>query len=213
MEEIAADVPPSPPPPPDRGLDLIAGLDTVDCLRRVLGRREAYVGLLRRFAVGQAGVIRDIRAALADGRRDDAERGAHTLKGVAGTIGAGQLQREAGDVEAALRHGAMPQAVAPLLDRAERSLDDLITALLHALPAESPVAPAATRVDAKALAAAVAGLDELLSSDAAEAIDAFEAAKPLLAAAFGDRSAQIETLVRGYRFEDALTALRKMARD
>ena len=209
--EIVADLPPSPPPPPDLGLDLIAGLDTADGMRRVLGRRDAYVGLLRRFVVGQAGVTRDIRTALADGRHDDAERGAHTLKGVAGTIGAGQLQREAADVEAALRHGAMPQAVAPLLDRAERSLDDLITALLHALPAESPVAPAVTSVDAKALAAAVAGLDELLSSDAAEAIDAFEAAKPLFAAAFGDRSAQIERLVRDYRFEDALTALREMA--
>jgi two-component system, sensor histidine kinase and response regulator len=209
--EIAADEPPSPLPPTDLGLDLIPGLDTADGMRRVLGRREAYVGLLRRFAAGHASSMRDIRTALADGRRDDAERGAHTLKGVAGTIGAGQLQREAAEVEAALRRGATPTEVAPLLDPAERTLEHLVTALLRALPAETQVAPAATSVDRAALAAAVAGLEQLLSSDAVEAIDAFEAAKPILAAAFGDRSAQIGKLVRGYRFEDALAALREMA--
>ena len=208
--EIAADAPAPPLPPTDLGLDLIPGLDTADGMRRVLGRREAYVGLLRRFAAGQPGAMRDIRAALADGRRDEAERGAHTLKGVAGTIGARQLQREAGDVEAALRRGASREDVAPLLERAERTLDDLITTLRRALPAESQIAPAATSVDRAALAAAVAALEELLSSGAAEAIDAFEAAKPILAAAFGDRSGQIGKLVRGYRFEDALAALREM---
>jgi two-component system sensor histidine kinase/response regulator len=206
--EIATDASAPPLPPTDHGLDLIPGLDTADGMRRVLGRREVYVGLLRRFA-GQAGAIREIRTALADGRRDEAERGAHTLKGVAGTIGAGQLQREAGEVEAALRHGATAEEVGPLLDRAERTLGHLTTALLGALPAESQVAPAPSSVDSAALAAAVAALEELLSSDAAEAIDAFEAAKPILAAAFGGRSEQIGELVRGYRFEDALAALRE----
>ena len=50
--------------------------------------------------------------------------------------------------------------------------------------------------DPDALAAAVAGLEQLLSREAVEAIDAFEAARPILAAAFGDRSAQIGKLVR-----------------
>jgi len=208
--EIVADAPAPPLPPTDLGLDLIPGLDTADGMRRVLGRREAYVGLLRRFVAGHAGAMRDIRAALADGRRDEAERGAHTLKGVAGTIGAGQLQREAGEVEAALRHGATAEEVVPLLDPAERTLDHLTTALLEVLPGESQVAPAPSSVDSAALAAAVEALEELLSSGAAEAIDAFEAAKPILAAAFGDRSGQIGKLVRGYRFEDALAALREI---
>jgi two-component system sensor histidine kinase/response regulator len=69
----------------------VPGLDADDGLRRVLGKREAYVGLLRTFASGQAGAPEAIRAALAEGRRADAERAAHTLKGVAGSIGARQL--------------------------------------------------------------------------------------------------------------------------
>jgi two-component system sensor histidine kinase/response regulator len=202
----------APPPDASRGpvLDLIPGLDAADGLRRVLGRREAYVELLRRFVIGHADVARDIRAALADGRAADAERAAHTLKGVAGSIGARQLSREAGEVEAALRRGAPPAEVEPLLDPAEQTLGDLITALLRALPPEAAATTPAASVDPEALAAAVARLDQLLSREAVEAIDAFEAAGPIFVAAFGERADRIGKLVRGYRFEDALTALRNV---
>jgi len=103
----ASSVPaPSPVSATGSMLDLIPGLDAADGLRRLLGRREAYVGLLRRFANGHADATREIRAALADGRDADAERAAHTLKGVAGSIEARQLHCEAGELEAALRHSA-----------------------------------------------------------------------------------------------------------
>jgi hypothetical protein len=52
----------------------------------------------------------------------------------------------------------------------------------------------------------------LLSSDAAEAIDTFEATAPILAPAFGERAAKIGEPVRDYRFEDALAALREVTR-
>jgi two-component system sensor histidine kinase/response regulator len=189
-------------------LEQIRGLDAADGLRRVLGRHDAYVGLLRRFANGHASAMRDIRTALAEGRHADAERVAHTLKGVAGTIGARQLQREAGEVEAALRRSAPAADVGPLLDPAERTLDDLITALQGALPPEAAATPVPAAVDPEALAAAIGRLDQLLSTDAAEAVDAFEMERPILTAAFGERAAQIGTLIRRYRFEEALDALR-----
>jgi two-component system sensor histidine kinase/response regulator len=167
--------------------------------------------LLRRFAIGHADVARDIRAALADGRAADAERVAHTLRGVAGSIGARELQSEAAAVEAALRHGAAWEEVEPLVDAVERTLGDLITALLRALPPEAAATAGTASVDPEVLAAAVARLDQLLSREAVEAIDAFEAAGPIFAAAFGERADQIRKLVRGYRFEDALAVLRDLA--
>jgi two-component system, sensor histidine kinase and response regulator len=203
---------PSPVPATEPILDLIPGLDAADGLRRVLGRREAYVGLLRRFAIGHADAAREIRAALADGRAAEAERAAHTLKGVAGSIGARQLQREAGEVEAALRRGANPVDVEQLIDPVEQTLDDLVTTLLRTLPPESQIAPVAASVEPDALAAAVVRLEQLLSSGQVEAIDAFEEAGPIFAAAFGQRAAQIGKLVRDYCFEDALAELRDMAR-
>ena len=186
----------------------IRGLDVADGLRRVLGRHDAYVGLLRRFANGHANAIREIRTALAEGRHADAERVAHTLKGVAGTIGARQLQREAGEVEAALRRRAAAADVEPLMDPAARTLDDLIAALLGVLPPEAEVTLASVLIDPNALAAVVGQLEELLSNDSPEAVDAFERERPILTAAFGERAAEIGTLIRRYRFEDALRALR-----
>jgi two-component system sensor histidine kinase/response regulator len=197
--------------PPDGGdwLHNIAALDAADGLRRVLGRQEAYVGLLRRFARTQASVIRDIRTALVEERHADAERAAHTLKGVAGSIGARQLQGEAGAVEAALRKGVGAAELDPLLEPAERTLEGLVSALLAALPPEVQVTPPPPTAEREALDAAVRRLEELLSQDAMEAIDVFAEAAPMLTAAFGERAGQIGTLVRDYCFEDALAALRQ----
>jgi two-component system sensor histidine kinase/response regulator len=190
----------------------IPALDAADGLARVLGRREAYVNLLRRFASSQARVFHEVRTALAEGRRADAERAAHTLKGVAGNIGARQLQSEAGAVEAALRDGRGPVALTPLLEAAEHTLDDLVAALLAAVPPEGESPAPASAVDAEALSAAAARLQRLLSEDAIEAIDAFEAAEPMLKAAFGERADRIGKLVRDYCFEDALVALQEANR-
>ena len=189
----------------------IPSLDVDDGLRRVLGRHEAYVGLLRRFAHTQADAFEQIRAALADGRRADAERGAHTLKSVAGSIGARQLQREAGEVEAALRRG-LTAGLDTLIQPAEQSLDDLVSALLAGLPPDAQLVVRPTAVDRDALRAAVERLEALLSEGAMESIDAFEAAAPMLAAAFGSRADAIKGLVSDYCFEDALAALREAAR-
>ena len=197
--ELAADDP----------LAAVPGLDAADGLRRVLGKREAYVGILRRFVSGQARVPEEIRAALAEGRRADAERAAHTLKGVAGSIGARELQGQAGALEAAIRGGAAPAEVEARLSPAETTLGALVSALRLALPPEVEAAPAVTQaVDPAVLRAAVARLEELLSQDAVEAIDVFDGAAPLLTAAFGARAAEIRRLLKGYRFEEALAALR-----
>ena len=63
-------------------------------------------------------------------------------------------------------------------------------------------------MDRRALRDAVHRLEELLAQDAVEAIDVFEAAAPMLKTAFGERADQIGQLVKDYRFEDALVALR-----
>ena len=150
----------------------------------------------------------DIRTALSEGRAADAERGAHTLKGVAGSIGARELQREAGALEAALRRGDHGALVAPVLGRTADILQRLLAAIAASLPPETPVARPPATVDRQALEDAVQRLDRLLSQDAVEAIDLFVASQPLLAAAYGERTGEIGRLLTGYRFEDALAALR-----
>jgi two-component system sensor histidine kinase/response regulator len=185
-----------------------AGLDTADGVRRVMGRREVYIGLLRRFVSSQAGAPAAIRASLGD-RRADAERAAHTLKGLAGTIGARPLQRDAGAVEAALRRGATAVEIDDLLATLEQSLESLVAAILSALAPEAGTTVRPASVDPLVLRQAVERLELALSDeDAVEAIDAFQLAEPILSAAFGEHSERIGKLVRSYRFVDALAALR-----
>jgi two-component system sensor histidine kinase/response regulator len=188
----------------------IPDLDVADGLRRLLGRREAYVGLLRRFAGSQAHAFAEIRAALADGRRADAERAAHTLKGVAGSIGARQLHRKTAEVDAALRRDATSIELDALMGPAEQSLQALVAALVAALPREADLTPPPT-ADPDALHAAVDRLEALLCQDAMEAVDVFDASAPLLTSAFGERAGHIGKLVKDYYFEDALRALREAA--
>jgi PAS domain S-box-containing protein len=194
----------------DDPLATVTGLDTADGLRRVLGNREAYLGMLRTFASGQKSAPDVIRAALGEGRQVDAERAAHTLKGIAGSIGARQLQADAGAVEAALRRGAPAAEVAPLVEGASVTLSRLLGALAAVVPSE--LEPAASGpLDPEALATAIAKIEALLEQDDVEALGALDRAAPLLTAAFGDRATALRKLVRAYRWEDALAALREAA--
>ena len=161
------------------------------------------------FASGQRSAPDVIRAALAEGRQKDAERAAHTLKGVAGSIGARQLQAQAGEVEAALRRGAPP----PRWPHSS-------TAPPSRSPRSSALSPPSSRrrsrpwrraVDPEALAAAIGRIEELLEQDDVEAVGALDEAAPLLSAAFGGRAASLRKLLKGYRFEEALAVLREAA--
>ena len=134
---------PAPPPaatPEADGPVLAApvpGLDTTLGLRRVLGKKPVYLALLRKFVTGQRDAVAALRAALAQGDHVLAERLAHTLKGVAGNIGAEQVQADAGAVEQAVHEQATPERIAPLLD----ALDGPLAALVHALGRQLPPEP------------------------------------------------------------------------
>jgi len=185
----------------------ITGLDVADGLRRVMGKRDVYTRLLRGFVSGQALVPEEIRGALAGSRRSDAERAAHTLKGLAGTIGAAGLSRQAAEVEGAIRRAASSEEVERLLDVLQPALDALVTELIRSLPAEKrPVAAAAA--DASVLQTTVQDLDRLLSQDDVASLEMFESAEAMLSAALGGRAEEIGALIRSYRFEEALRELR-----
>ncbi|MBL8487976.1 MAG: response regulator, partial [Rhodocyclaceae bacterium] len=126
----AGDVPAVP-----AALSAIRGLDPETGLKSVRGRVASYLRLLGIFTGAHADDVARIRAALADGRRDEARRLAHTLKGAAGTLGARDLADAAAGVEAVLRDPAAPVDPA-MLDSLEAELAGLAAAL-QALPGQS----------------------------------------------------------------------------
>src|SRR5262249_45041190 len=110
---------------------IIVGADTDAGLKRLGGKRERYESLLRKFAARQAGTVESIRGSLRGGDIAAAERGAHSLKGSAATLGADILSEEAAKAEAAIKSGREVDAA---LSSLSQSLDGLIAeirAVLH----------------------------------------------------------------------------------
>jgi PAS domain S-box-containing protein len=85
----------------DAGLR-IDGVDSERGLRHVAGNAQLYVQLLDRFRLAQRGAADEIDAALAQGDLVQAGRCAHTLRGVAGGVGATAVEQAAQVVELAL---------------------------------------------------------------------------------------------------------------
>jgi two-component system sensor histidine kinase/response regulator len=82
----------------------IAGLDMVAGLRRVLGKEQTYLSLLRRFAASQKNAVAETLQALMSDDHAVAERLAHTLKGTSANIGAVLVQELAAGLEAAIKN-------------------------------------------------------------------------------------------------------------
>ena len=127
------------PPPVMTGGDVstlaIEGLDVRTGLSYVMGSGALYLSLLRKFVPGQRDTVAKIRAALDDGDPVTAERLAHTLKGVAGTIGAGALQALAAEADRRLKAGEARVTIDAALDRLEPALLRLCEALARLPPA------------------------------------------------------------------------------
>jgi two-component system sensor histidine kinase/response regulator len=184
----------------------IAGLDVAQGLRRVLGKEASYLKMLRKFMSNQCNAIQQVRQALSQGDWLCAERAAHTLKGVAGNIGATRIQADADALESALNKKATLHQVDALTRRTEQSLTDLLDALNRQLPGVAAIAPALA-VDAGQLQALVDQLTRLLNDDDASALDVFGDNTALLQFAYPACFKEMEEALMGYEFASALEYL------
>jgi signal transduction histidine kinase/DNA-binding NarL/FixJ family response regulator/HPt (histidine-containing phosphotransfer) domain-containing protein len=191
----------------------IPGLDMVAGLRRVLGKQPRYLAMLRGFVANQSNAAQQITALIAVGDRAGAERGAHTLKGLAGNIGADALQFLAGELEHALTPAAVgdsgPAALsarlAPQLAQLDTVLATQVAAINAHLPAE--VALAVVEVDPERRDAVVRELAALLADDDARAESVLIEHGALLAAAFPLHYRKLEQAVGDFDMEEALAVL------
>jgi two-component system, sensor histidine kinase and response regulator len=193
-------------------LPVVAGLDTHDGLSRVAGNRKLYLKLLRQFIEQQGPAVGQVTAALAQGDIALAERLVHTLKGVAGNIGAKAIQGAAGALEKLIRARSAAAEVEAAKQQVAAVLDPLLAQMQAALgsPASDASAPTATlaTVNPTQSREAAAKLIKLLSEFDPGAADLVEANRAALYPLFGTESwAQFEKLVQGYAFADAQTQL------
>ncbi len=193
----------------------ITGIDTDSGLRRMMGNAEKYLGLLRKFAERHEIVRRELGTALDDDNRETAELVAHTLRGVAGTIGADLLASQARQVEAQLRAGAAPRDIAAELNLLGGMLDALI-AELHAKlpqPVAAPRRMAAVAPDRERVVTASRKFAALLRQSDVAAISFLTENSELLRDTFAEHFREIETATEGFDFTAALGALQRAAQD
>ena len=194
-------------------LPLIAGLDTRDGLARVAGNRKLYLKLLRQFSEQQGQAVGEISAALAQGDQALAERLAHTLKGVAGNIGAKPVQAAAGALEKLIRDRAASTEVESAKRQVAVALDPLVGELCGKLSSPAPAAPPPATMPSPPVApaqarAAAAQLAKLLSEFDPGGAEFIEANQPALSWLFsGDKWLQFEKLVQNYAFAEAQAQL------
>jgi len=188
-------------------------LDTKAGLSRVAGNQALYQKLLRQFAGQQATAGEQIHAALQRNETALAERLAHTLKGVAGNIGATQVQSTAGALEKAIRDGAPADHLQSAIEHVTAALTPIMTeirSLSGPDVQESSKAPvmSAGPVDVTQSREAAARLRALLSELDPAAIEWLESNHAALRPVFADAEwPAFEDLVRGYAFADAQARL------
>jgi two-component system sensor histidine kinase/response regulator len=208
-ETAATPAPPEAPPAAD-GIPAIEGLDSRDGLARVAGNRTLYLKLLRQFAQQQGPAPRQIADALATGDRKLAERLAHTVKGVAGSLGAKEVQQAAAELEKAIASGA----ATPDLSRVEAVLGAFVGRLRAALPAEAPASatPAAALDDGQIRAFLREMVAHLNNFDPA-AGDLFGKHRDSLRSFFTPQDFEsIDKQIGSFAFADALATLQRAAR-
>ena len=177
-------------------IDLDAGL------ARVMGDRALFLRVLGRFGVDYRDLTARLHAALDAGDAVLAQRIAHTLKGAAGMIEAHHLNALALGVELALKGGS--RLSLSLIDELDTELTRVLLEVDALLAAPAPPVPDATA----GTAPDVDALRAMLDIGDGRAPELLERMRPrLLEELGGERMTALDSAVRRFDFERALTLL------
>lgn len=183
-------------------------------LQQLMGDRDLYLQILRRFRQRYPDSGCEARTALDNGEPGHAQRIIHTLKGAAGMIGAQQLYLLAAQLEP-LCAGPAPawSALLAQLEQALRSLIAAIDELLDGDPRQRLATPAGTAADGAPphppeTRMLLLHLARLLDEGDGAAIDVLEQSATVLAASLGVEVFQeVTEAAHQFDFEAALATL------
>ena len=203
-------------PVQEESLPPIAGLKMEAALMRVGGNVKLMRKLLVRFVETQIDVMQRIGSAIENNDLAAATREAHTLKGLAGNIGASGVADCAAKLEQMLGQGVVDGRDAAL-GALGMELNEVVSCIAMSVSdkpaaASASVVPSHQQVDMALLAGGLQEMSQLLAQDDAAAIKRLEEIGPMLAAAGqGEHARQLKRQLAQYDFEEALAQLREAA--
>jgi two-component system, sensor histidine kinase and response regulator len=187
--------------------DGIEGLDAAAGLRRVFGQAELYRRLLARFLNDHAQDPARIAAALQAQDLAQAALVSHSLKGVAGNLGALRVEQAAALLEGQLGSGTADPSAA--LQNLTVAVSELVRELSPRLETAAPdgLSPA---LDLQALTALGHDLAQLMHDGDPAAQDLSAAQEALLRQAFGRAAEAFMDSLRRFDFDEAQTQLQDL---
>jgi two-component system, sensor histidine kinase and response regulator len=193
----------------------IDGVDVAGGLKRVVGNKQLYRDLLVQFAGKQGDANVKISAAIECGDRELAERIAHTVKGVAGNIGLGQVFTAAEKLEKAIRE--VDPVVPEVLEEFTRILSRQVQAIqqaIHEVTADGLKKEQSAEFDTQAASVAIAQLRSLLELSDGDAAEAFFAVENILAGRLSkSRLDALGAAIGDFDFEGALMNLNEITKE
>ncbi|RTL51353.1 MAG: PAS domain S-box protein [Rhodocyclaceae bacterium] len=199
---------PATPGPSLQDWAAIPGLDTGQGLAVVQGNGDKYRRLLQMFADSHGNDMQRVQGYLTEGKADEAQRIAHSLKGVSATLGARLVSDLAAKLNTALRQQAGLEECATLAQQCEEALTSLVQAI-QALPEKSsPTLASPTAESAELAKQVVAELTALLADSDIRAGTLAAESAGLLRAHLGDCYEPLMQQIGQFDYEQALATLR-----
>ncbi|MDM8540956.1 response regulator [Desulfococcaceae bacterium HSG9] len=191
-------------------------LDIDTALKRLGGNRKLLKKLLINFADDYSDITEILRKALASGDTEYIRRTAHTIKGVAGNIGADKLSEVAAELEAASVNGFPNDEI---MNHFETVLNRT-TASAGTLKTQPPKVPAAVSdsspksdTDREKLASLLSELDGYLEHGQFKAAQLIDILKPLLSGPdFREPLERLEEHIDDYNFDEAREPVAEIAK-
>ncbi|HRA13468.1 MAG TPA: PAS domain S-box protein [Giesbergeria sp.] len=206
----AVQAPPPQPPPAAPSLPHLPGIDTRAGLATTMHNEALYRSLLGKFHAAQGVFVSSFQTAQGAGDASAPERLAHTLKSVAGSIGARGVQSAAAALEGACRKGEPAPRIDALLDKVAAELAPVLEGLAALVtPTVAAAAPAAQPAGPEQVRALLNELEALLIAGDSSSQDLVAAHAGLLQAACPQTHQALAAAVENFDFEAALALLQE----
>jgi two-component system sensor histidine kinase/response regulator len=203
---------PAPPPVQVSALPQVPGLDMAGALRRIQHDTVFYRKLLAMYLRGQGGVQQDMQRAIEAQDWLQAERLAHSNKGVSASIGATAVQNSADQLEVALRQRQPVAQILSLVAAWEATLRVLLEQLEQTLAAPWVSSDDPTQAGASTISEPLpllVRLLDLLQAGESDALGLWESDKERLRSTLGDAFESIDDAIRAFEFEVAAAAMQR----
>ncbi len=202
--------------PDDEGPPLsdLPGISVKSSLTKVGGNRKLYRKLLRKFRRNHADDANDIRNALDKDDTGTATHLAHTMKGLAGNLGAHDLHMASANLETDLRLNRT-ENIPGLFNAFSKALDLVLNSITALEPGEPDTAvagltaqPAPESLDRDRAHFLLSELKKFLEKDDFRAVKTLEDLRAALPGGMAeDELADLEKQIEEYAFEKALESL------